>query len=130
MRKEIIKKTTLVIVICLPMVIVSVRSFATSTLDCSTEDNLLRIHVNSNDEIADISLYIRESEAHHFSPADFDKIELKWPRSGPPFNSNRLVLAREKQKPGLPTLKVEVNGETGTLQFKEGGYELVCDWRR
>ena len=130
MRNEIIKKATLVIVICLPMVIVSARSFATSTLDCSTKDNLLRIHVNSNDEIADISLYIRESEAYHFSPADFEKTELKWPRSEPPFHSNRLVLTRGKQKPTFPALKVEVNGETGTLQFKEGGYELICDWRR
>jgi len=130
MRKRIIKLGALAIVVCVFTLIIPSSSFATSTLDCSTKDNLLRIHVNSNDEIADISLYIRESEAYHFSPADFDKIELKWPSSEPPFNSNRLVLAREKQKLKLPALKVEVNGETGTLQLKEGSYGLVCDWRR
>ena len=119
-------KTIHVFLAILLVASVATNSAATSSLDCTANNYLLRLHVNSDDQIAGITFYISKSEIYRFTLYDCDHLELKWARSEPPYKDNQLILKTKASATSVPELRVDVAGERGILILRDQQYPLVC----
>lgn len=99
---------------------------ATDTLDCKFEDSLLRLHVNSEDLVADGVLYHGNKE---YKVENIQGVTLRWVTGLPPYQGNSLKM-RTSRTGVTPSLTVDVEGTTGTITLEGAASPITCDWGR
>lgn len=105
---------------------------STSTMycECKKEDYVIRLHVNSQDRVVDLSILIDENLSYHYYPEEFDKIEFTWERYEKPFTGNKMKIVYKKKDKSKPAFVIKVKGEHGTIVFNGKKCKILCDWRR
>ena len=99
---------------------------ATDTLDCTFEDSLLRLHVNSEGAVADGILYRGKNE---YKIQNLHNVKLKWATGLPPYQGNSLKVEHLKNEE-LPPFTVGVAGTKGTITLEGEARPIICDWER
>ncbi|MCP4157715.1 MAG: hypothetical protein GY757_58945 [bacterium] len=109
---------------------------ATSTMYCQCKKKgiLVRLHINSYNEIADITIFLDDKEYYTYDSEELSIAKLVWKSYDNPGNGNRLEAVRIGEKGAgqgdKPNFKLTVKGAKGILLLKGKHYPITCDWRR
>ncbi|HLQ24613.1 MAG TPA: hypothetical protein VK138_01910 [Acidiferrobacterales bacterium] len=95
---------------------------ATDTLDCTSDNILVRLAVGENNYFANVSIYSPE-KTYHIPREALTTAHLVW-------SEQFLLLEKAKNTIDGPEFKVNVTGRNGKLKLDGKNEVIKCDWRR
>lgn len=110
------------------MLLMSGHAMATQTLDCMTERYLIRMHVNSFDEVTDIQIKTPEADAYMIGHSEIDLKQFGWQLNGFGNNGNYIHLTTQGSKSGFPAFELNVKEADGLMRVQGTNEPCQCDW--
>ncbi len=93
------------------------------------EEYLIRLHMNSDDSLADMQIFFKDNEIISLNSSELDHVEIVWEKYELPFTGNKLILVRKNVAKEV-LFNITVNGANGVLKINENKYDIICDWLR
>jgi hypothetical protein len=98
-------------------------AYGTDTLDCEAGDYLIRMHVNTEDAIADLLLYRGEKTLATLWTRDLDVARLDW-------EAQDVEVERRTNRRKRPSFSLRVKGGKGLFRMGDIRVDATCDWER
>jgi hypothetical protein len=101
---------------------------ATQTLDCSTAEYSIRMHVNSMNKIADMQIRTSTAKFYDIELGEINLEQFGWELNGVGESGNFIHLITIESASGFPPLEINVREHNGFVKIRESNYSCQCDW--
>jgi len=124
------RKIVTIFGIFLSIICICTTANATETLDCSTNDFLIRMSINSFGQVSDMQLHTSTGKVFNFKSQEIELIKLVWEINGFGEKGNLIRLKTKRSESGFPSFRLEAEESSGRLYIdgKTSVFPCECDW--